>query len=112
MPVITRRKEQCRKHQHTGQGIWSAAERLERKTTTLAVRKVAKAKKRSGSSDGLRKWFGHNKGMGWVNCKNGGPCGRKSKKSGVLNLPVDLRWLNVKALKAKLQPAKRLFQRG
>ena len=82
MPVITRQKEQCRKHLHTGRGIWSAAERLERKTTTLAVRKVAKAKKRSGSSDGLTKWFSRNKGKSWVNCKTGGPCGRKSKKSG------------------------------
>ena len=43
---------------------------------------MAKAKKRSGSSDGLRKWFSRNKGKGWVNCKTGGPCGRKSKKSG------------------------------
>jgi hypothetical protein len=42
---------------------------------------VAKAKK-SSSSDGLRKWFGRNKGKGWVNCKTGGPCGRKSRKSG------------------------------
>ena len=52
------------------------------KTTTLAVVKVAKGKKRSGSSDGLKKWFSRNKGKGWVNCKTGGPCGRKSKKSG------------------------------
>ena len=43
---------------------------------------MAKAKKRSGSSDGLRKWFSRNKGKGWVNCKTGGPCGRKSKRSG------------------------------
>ena len=39
-------------------------------------------KKRSGSSDSLNKWFKRNKGKGWVNCKTGGPCGRKSKKSG------------------------------
>ena len=43
---------------------------------------MAKAKKCSGSSDGLKKWFSRNKGKGWVNCKTGGPCGRKSKKSG------------------------------
>ena len=43
---------------------------------------MAKAKKLSVSSDGLRKWFSRNKGKGWVNCKTGGPYGRKSKKSG------------------------------
>jgi hypothetical protein len=73
---------------------------------------VAKAKKRRGSSDGLRKWFSRNKGKGWINCKTGGRCGRKKTRVGVLTLPVDLPWLNVKALKAKLQPAKRLHQRG
>ena len=45
------------------------------KNTTLEARKVAK-------SDGLRKWFSRNKGKGWINCKTGGPCGRKSRKSG------------------------------
>jgi hypothetical protein len=52
------------------------------KITTSAVRKVAARKKSSGSSDSLNKWFKRNKGKGWVNCKTGGPCGRKSKKSG------------------------------
>ena len=52
------------------------------KNYKMAVRKVAKAKKRSDSSDGLKKWFSRYKGKGWVNCKTGGPCGRKSKKSG------------------------------
>ena len=33
-------------------------------------------------SDGLRKWFSRNKGKGWVNCKTGGACGRKSRNSG------------------------------
>ena len=28
-------------------------------------------------SEGLRKWFGRNKGTGWVDCKTGKPCGRK-----------------------------------
>lgn len=28
-------------------------------------------------SEGLRKWFGRNKGKGWVDCKTGKPCGRK-----------------------------------
>ena len=39
-------------------------------------------KKRSGSSDGPRKWFSRKKGKGLVNCKIGGSYGRKSKKSG------------------------------
>ena len=43
---------------------------------------MAARKKSSGSSDSLNKWFKRNKGKGWVNCKTGGPCGRKSKKSG------------------------------
>ena len=29
-------------------------------------------------SDSLKKWFGRNKGKGWVDCKTGKPCGRKS----------------------------------
>jgi hypothetical protein len=40
------------------------------------------AAKKSKSSGGLKKWFSQNGGKGWVNCKTGGPCGRKSKKSG------------------------------
>ena len=47
---------------------------------------MAKAKKCSGSSDGLKKWFSRNKGKGWVNCKTDGPCGRKSKKSASSSL--------------------------
>jgi hypothetical protein len=42
------------------------------------------------ASDSLRQWFDRGgtdpktgkKFKGWVNCKTGGPCGRKSKKSG------------------------------
>ena len=30
-------------------------------------------------SEGLRKWFSRNKGKGWIDCKTGKPCGRKSK---------------------------------
>jgi len=30
------------------------------------------------SSDSLHKWFGRNGGKGWVDCKSGKPCGRKS----------------------------------
>ena len=40
------------------------------------------AAKKSSTGSGLKKWFGQNGGKGWVNCKTGGPCGRKSKKSG------------------------------
>ena len=38
--------------------------------------------KKGGKSDGLRKWFSRDKGKGWVNCKTGGPCGRKFGKVG------------------------------
>ena len=31
-------------------------------------------------SGGLTKWFGRNKGTGWVDCKTGKPCGRKSAR--------------------------------
>ena len=31
---------------------------------------------------GLRGWFSRNNGKGWVNCKTGGPCGRKSASDG------------------------------
>ena len=42
------------------------------------------------ASDSLRQWFKRGgtdpktgkKFSGWINCKTGGPCGRKSKKSG------------------------------
>lgn len=30
---------------------------------------------------GLHGWFKRNNGKGWVNCKTGGPCGRKSASS-------------------------------
>jgi len=38
---------------------------------------VAKAK-----SDSLKKWFSRNNGKGWIDCKTGKPCGRKSAKGG------------------------------
>ena len=28
-------------------------------------------------ANGLKEWFGQNKGKGWVDCKTGKPCGRK-----------------------------------
>ena len=38
--------------------------------------------KKSKPKGNLNKWFKQNGGKGWVNCKTGGPCGRKSKSSG------------------------------
>ena len=40
--------------------------------------------KRSG---GLTKWFSKNKGKGWIDCKTGKPCGRKSAKKGQRKRP-------------------------
>lgn len=31
-------------------------------------------------SDSLKKWFDRNDGKGWIDCKTGKPCGRKSAK--------------------------------
>ena len=30
------------------------------------------------AKEGLRKWFSRNDGKGWIDCKTGKPCGRKS----------------------------------
>jgi len=46
----------------------------------IGVRKVPK-KRKSSTSGGLKKWFGQNKGKGWVDCKTGKPCGRKDRTS-------------------------------
>jgi len=43
---------------------------------------VAASTSRKKSQGGLKKWFGQNKGTGWVDCKTGKPCGRKSAKGG------------------------------
>tara|TARA_Y100000385_G_C12497676_1_gene385835 strand:+ start:157 stop:378 length:222 start_codon:yes stop_codon:yes gene_type:complete len=32
--------------------------------------------------EGLKKWFSRNNGKGWVDCKTGKACGRKSAKGG------------------------------
>jgi len=32
--------------------------------------------------DSLKQWFGRNNGKGWIDCKTGKPCGRKSAKKG------------------------------
>jgi hypothetical protein len=36
------------------------------------------AKKKTG----LKKWFSQNNGKGWIDCKTGKACGRKSAKGG------------------------------
>ena len=38
---------------------------------------MAKKKK-----SGLKKWFSQNNGKGWIDCKTGKPCGRKSASGG------------------------------
>ena len=32
--------------------------------------------------ESLNKWFSRNNGKGWIDCKTGKPCGRKSAKKG------------------------------
>ena len=39
-------------------------------------------------SDSLHKWFKRNKGKGWIDCKTGKPCGRKSAKSSKRPYPA------------------------
>ena len=36
----------------------------------------------ANTGGGLRQWFAQNKGKGWVDCKTGKPCGRKTAKGG------------------------------
>lgn len=31
------------------------------------------------AKEGLKKWFSRNGGKGWIDCKTGKPCGRKSR---------------------------------
>ena len=69
---------------------------------------MAKAKKCSGSSDGLKKWFSRNKGKGWVNCKTDGPCGRKSKKSASSSLACRTTIAQCKTATRKKTSAKRV----
>lgn len=37
--------------------------------------------------DSLKKWFSRNGGKGWIDCKTGKPCGRKSAKKGKSKRP-------------------------
>ena len=34
------------------------------------------------AKENLHKWFSRNKGKGWIDCKTGKACGRKSAKGG------------------------------
>ena len=45
-----------------------------RQAQKIGVRKVPKK-----SSNSLKTWFSQNNGKGWVDCKTGKPCGRKSR---------------------------------
>ena len=45
-------------------------------------------KKRKSSGNSLKDWFGQNKGKGWVDCKTGKPCGRKSKTKTKRSYPA------------------------
>ena len=45
-----------------------------------SIRSVAASTTKKKSKEGLKKWFGQNKGKGWVDCKTGKSCGRKSAK--------------------------------
>lgn len=47
-----------------------------KKTTRKKANFSAEKKK------GLHGWFSRNKGKGWIDCKTGKPCGRKSAKGG------------------------------
>ena len=40
------------------------------------------------ASDSLKKWFSRNEGKGWVDCKTGKPCGRKSRTKSKRGYPA------------------------
>ena len=40
------------------------------------------------AKESLHKWFSRNKGKGWIDCKTGKPCGRKSAKSSKRPYPA------------------------
>ncbi len=40
------------------------------------------------AGESLHKWFSRNKGKGWIDCKTGKPCGRKSAKSSKRPYPA------------------------
>ena len=39
------------------------------------------------AKEGLKKWFSRNGGKGWIDCRTGKPCGRKSAKKGKSKRP-------------------------
>ena len=39
-------------------------------------------------SEGLNKWFSRNNGKGWIDCKTGKPCGRKSATKSKRSYPA------------------------
>ena len=63
-------------------------------------------------SDGLRKWFSRNKGKGWVNCKTGGACGRKSRKSVGSYPACRAAMAQCKSAKGKAAPPKKNIKEG
>ena len=40
------------------------------------------AKRKPAKKNSLKTWFGQNGGKGWIDCKTGKPCGRKSATGG------------------------------
>ena len=40
------------------------------------------------AGESLHKWFKRNKGKGWIDCKTGKPCGRKSAKNSKRPYPA------------------------
>ena len=40
------------------------------------------------AEEGLKKWFSRNQGKGWIDCKTGKPCGRKSRTKSKRGYPA------------------------
>ena len=67
----------CRK---VGAKNWGNKSRV-KKATGGAIRGqgcIMNNRKTIMAEEGLKKWFSRNKGKGWIDCKTGKPCGRKS----------------------------------
>lgn len=50
----------------------------------IGARRVAARKK----PNSLKTWFSQNNGKGWVDCKTGKPCGRKSRTKSKRGYPA------------------------
>ena len=61
----------------TGQELWLNVEKLAQRT---GAKKVAE--------NSLKTWFSKNGGKGWVDCKTGKPCGRKSRTKSKRGYPA------------------------